>query len=449
MRRLLPLGTAIAVTAATVFLAGTASASPDPVSPGTASPTATAPAVVTKAPVSHTASGSTVVGSSAKPIKIATRFALRAAGYGTKIDGGTLPVTSGTTGYTVIGCTNKAGIDRVNYIADATLDPLAVVEGVKTKTWTRSHPKIHEVSVTSLHRVAKVVLGGTLTITGVSSKSKTWHDDKGFHTSTKTSIAGISAAGQTFPIPTPDQPLVIPGVASIKIGKHSERHDKDGAYAAANAIDITLIPTDTRVRISHSAALMGSGITHGRFRGQSNGTQIRALDDNVKSGPNPLSYMPCQGTKGEVKTKGVAGVDLAGQIVVGAVENKQMGRQNADKTSGFEQSRIAGITLGPLTINAIKARANVTKFADGHIVADANGTTIGEILVNGDTYAIPDPGQAIEIPGLLKLEANVIDKTARGIDVVAVRITLLDGTGAVIDLGHAFLEIKPSGRVFD
>jgi hypothetical protein len=435
MRRMLPLGTAIAVTAATFIFAGPVGATiPDGVSGDSATRT--------------TATNSGTAKGSAETPNVATRFALRAAGYGTRIDGGTLPVTSGTTGYTVIGCTNKAGIDRENYVADAEVPGLAKIEGVKTKTWTRNRPAEQEVSVYSLHRVAKVILGGTLTITGVSSQSHTWHDANGFHTDTNTSVAGISVAGQTFPIPTPDQPIVIPGLAKIEIGRHIERKDKDGAYASANAIDITLIPTDTRVRISHSAALMGSGITLGRFRGQANGTQVRALADNVKSGPLPLSYMPCQGTKGEVKTKSVAGVDLAGQIVVGAIENKQMGRQSPTKTTGFEQSIIAGITLGPLTINAIKARANVTKLADGTITSDANGTTIGEIVVNGDATPIPDPGQAIEIPGLLKLEANVIDKTARGIDVVAVRITLLDGTGAVIDLGHAFIEIRPSGRAF-
>ena len=429
MRRLLPYGTSIAVIAASLLLAGPVGATaPD----GGTSDSAKA------------ASSSTTT---ARP-KVATRFALRAAGFGTEVEGGQIPADSDTTGYTVIGCTNKAGILRKNYIADATIPGLATVAGVKTKAWTHINKKTGTVSSNSMHNVAKVVLGGALTITAVNSRSQVSHDAKGFHTKTVTSIGGIKAGGQSFPIPTPDQPITIPGLAKISIGDHHERHDKDGGYAAANAIRIDLIPSQTIVRIAHSAAIMGSGITYGRFRGQSNGTQVRALDDNIKSGPQPLSYMPCQGTKGEVKTKSTAGINLANQLVVGAIENKQMGKQDQKKAKGFEQSEIAGINLGngQLVIDAIKARANVTRFKNGTVVSNANGTTIGSITAGGDVYPIPDPGQSIEIPGLLKLEANVIDKTARGIDVVAVRITLLDGTGAVIDLGHAHLEIKPSGR---
>lgn len=419
MRRLLPLGTSLAVLTATILLAGPAGASaPDRVS-----------------------------GDTAKPVKVATRFALKAAGFGTRVDGGQLPAASGTTGYQVIGCTNKAGITRDNYEADVTLPGLGTVSGVKTKTWTRYRPAKKEVSVYSMHNVAAVHLGAGLSLTAVNSLSRVWHDPKGFHTETTTSIGSIKLAGQTIPIPTPDTPITIPGVVSIAIGDHNERKDKDGAYASANAVDIRLLLTDTRVRVSHTAALMGSGITYGRFSGQSNATQVHALDENVKSGPTPLSYMPCQGTKGETRIKSVASVDLAGQIVVGAAQNRQMGKQDKEKATGFEESSIASITLGPLTINAIKARANVTRFKSGKVVKDADGTTIGEIVVNGEAQAIPDPGQALEIPGLLKLEANVIEKTKKGIDVVAVRITLLDGTGAVIDLGHARLLIKPSRRI--
>lgn len=414
MRHFLPTATALAVTAASLAFIAPASA--------------------------QTADGS------AGRVKTPTKFALKAAGYGTRVEGGMLPAGSGTTGYQVIGCTNKAGIVRKNYEALATLPGLGKVESVKTRTWTKIRPEKDEVSVYSMHSVAKVVLGGQLEITAVNSLSRAFHNRSGFHTETTTSIGGISVAGQSFPIPTPDQPLTIPGLATIAIGDHHERSDKKSAYASANAVRIELIPTATRVRIAHSAARMGGGVTIGLFKGQSNGTQVRALDDLVKSGPTPLSYIPCQGTDGEIRTKSLASVDLAGQIVVGAVENRQMGKQTKARAQGFEESRIASINLGnQLVVNAIKARANVTRLAGGRVIRNINGTSIGEIIVNGSPQAIPDPGQAIKIPGVLSLETNVITKTKQGIDVVAVRITLLDGTGAVVDLGHARLAIKKSG----
>ena len=46
---------------------------------------------------------------------------------------------------------------------------------------------------------------------------------------------------------------------------------------------------------------------------------------------------------------------------------------------------------------------------------------------------------------MAKLERSIVARTKVGIAVVALRITLLDGTGAVIDLGTAKLSIKRSG----
>ena len=47
---------------------------------------------------------------------------------------------------------------------------------------------------------------------------------------------------------------------------------------------------------------------------------------------------------------------------------------------------------------------------------------------------------------MAKLERNVVDEDPSGIEVVALRVTLLDGSGAVIDLGEAKLGIKRAER---
>ncbi|MDN4173410.1 choice-of-anchor P family protein [Nocardioides sp. SOB77] len=414
MRRFLPLGATTALAVATAIL---------------------------------TVPGSTqaLVADRAAATKVKTEFAMKATGYGTRVQGGSVPVQSGTTAYQTIGCTNKAGLARRNDVAAVTLPGLGQVDGIRTRVNTYTNEKKGRTSVVSQHDVAKVTLGGQLTLTAVSSKATVWHDKDGFHKKVETSIGGIRAGGDTFPIPTPNVPIAIPGLATIYLGDQNGYANKEGAYAAGNAIKVVLEPSDTVIRIAHSAAKINRGVKVGRFRGQAHGTQVDALDENVRSGPNPLSYMPCQGTAGKVREKSVAGVDLAGEIVVGAVRNRQMGEQNNKRATGFEESTIAGIKLGPLQINAIKARANVTRFRDGRIKRNANGTTIGEIVVDGESQAIPPPGQALEIPGLLRLEANVVEKTRLGIKVTAVRLTLLDGTGATVNLGNARLEIKPSG----
>ena len=52
----------------------------------------------------------------------------------------------------------------------------------------------------------------------------------------------------------------------------------------------------------------------------------------------------------------------------------------------------------------------------------------------------------LNIPGVAKLERNVVHRYTNGISVIALRVTLLDGSGAVLDLGEAHLKIKNSGN---
>ncbi len=47
----------------------------------------------------------------------------------------------------------------------------------------------------------------------------------------------------------------------------------------------------------------------------------------------------------------------------------------------------------------------------------------------------------LEIPGLLKIETGLKKKVKDGIRMIGLRITLLDGTGAVIDLATSKLSI--------
>ena len=70
----------------------------------------------------------------------------------------------------------------------------------------------------------------------------------------------------------------------------------------------------------------------------------------------------------------------------------------------------------------------------------ARGTTVGTITANGQPQSFPDTGP-LTIPGVATLERRIVTKTQTGLKVIALRITLLDGTGAVIDLGEAKLRI--------
>ena len=216
------------------------------------------------------------------------------------------------------------------------------------------------------------------------------------------------------------------------------------AKARADVLNVKLIPTDTTVRVAHTGAKLARGVKRGLFAGFSAATQVSALDDLVKSGPQPQMRMPCQGTMGKEKGKDIASVDLTPLAVVGAASTRQLGKQRPGKANGYELARVASVDLGggQLVITGIQGKANVVRTRDG-ITADTDGTKFLTATVNGTEYSFPEL-DGLSIPGLVEIETGVVTKYKAGIEVVAVRLTLLDGSGAVIDLGHAKLLIADS-----
>ena len=389
---------------------------------------------------------------SEKEAPVATQFAYGAAGFGTLVRGGQVPAGSDMTAFRPIGCTNMAGVTKENHEAASPLGGLGTVSAVAT---TVSTTKVGNVYASNAkNTIASVTIAdtplGSLAIKGISSQSRAFHNATGYHATTTTTVAKITltpAGGdpQEIEIPSPGQPIEIPGVLRISVGTSYKQSGANGAQARANALQVELLLSDTKITVGHSQATITGGITDGVMKGKSYSTKLNALDANLTSGPTPLTVMPCQGTNGIVRTKEIASADLGGQAVVGAVTSSQMGKQKDGFATGWEKATVASIDLGggQLVITGIVGKVQVTR--KGHTVtSNSDGTTVGKIVANGQEYAFPDT-DVIEIPGVAKIERNIVTKGKIGISVVALRITLLDGTGAVIDLGSAQLYIKYSG----
>jgi hypothetical protein len=97
-----------------------------------------------------------------------------------------------------------------------------------------------------------------------------------------------------------------------------------------------------------------------------------------------------------------------------------------------------------LEIGGIEAHARVRK-ANGELTKSTKGTTVAYIKVGDESYDVPDPGETLEIPGLARIEVNKQYPGKYGIRVVAVEVTLLEGSPAqsVVNRGEAFARIRP------
>jgi hypothetical protein len=385
-----------------------------------------------------------------------TAYGLASYGYATKLTGGELPTGSDKVAYSVVACTNKAGMANSNTEADGDLGNGLTFEGATTHAWTTKQGNV--VSSWSRHKIAKVqVLGsplGDLSLIALSSTSHAWHDTRGYHASSTSSLGAIEFAPvngqpQEFPVPSPGQSVTVPGVARISLG--TGKNTKSPGFVATNinALRINLLLTHTNVWIGHTHAEVSGTVKQDLFGGSSYATKLDLLNGLVTSGRTVPTSVPCVGTFGKETVHSLASVNLADTIAASALTSSQRSGLTApgarpEVTTG---SRIGHIDLGGgLVINAIRAQAHVWK-ADSGFRMDIGKTSVGLISLNDAPLEFPVGSDVLEIPGIAKLERNVVTRGARSISVTGLRVTLLDGTAAdtVLDLANAKAALQPSG----
>jgi hypothetical protein len=385
-----------------------------------------------------------------------TQFAFLASGYGSRAIGGQIPVGSSTSAYEDFSCTNVAGKDKTNNVAAVTVPGLGTVTGMSTHVWSQKTGGV--ASSYATHSIADIELAGagalgSLSITGLSSQSRAFHDSSGYH-ATATTDGKITFTPpaplppQSFPLPSPGKPITIPGLATIYAGKTVARNDANAAEAYAVALSIQIPGSGSMINLAKSRATIAGGLRYGTFSGHSDAIRVtNANTPSITSGRNPLSKMPCQGTLGQVKQKAIAGINLGGQVVVNGLASEQSGKQSIHRARGYEKGTVASVNIGnQLVINGIVGQVNVDR-RDGHkIHRNTVGTTIGSITANGQVMTFPATQNVITIPGVATLERNVKDRGKTGVSIIALRITLLGGTAGVIDLGEASLHISKLKR---
>jgi hypothetical protein len=427
MRRIIPISIALAL-AGTTLVAGSAS----------------------------TSNAAEAAAKAKKPAR--TDFALSAASYGTRVIGGPLPVESSETGSISLSCTNKAPLANRNYVAEVALPGLGTLSGVSSRVWTTKVGST--VSSYSSHDVAHINIFnnslGRLDINGLSSEARAYHDTKGYHASIKSKIASITFTPKGgkpvgLTIPTIGKPLTIPGLLRLSIGVGRKPVTSSGAEAVTSVLDLRVFPgtaNEVKAIVGQTKATIGGGIKSGIFAGMAVGVQANVLGDLVTVGRTPLQFMPCAGTAGKPILKQVAGVDLGGLLKVSGLYAGVQGAQNNKKSTAMGAAHIAQVDIGggTLVINGIRGVATVTR--DGNkVTRSTEGTKVLEILFNGESVELL--GNGLEIPGVAKLQSKVVTQTNNGIKVVALRVSLLDGSLAVIDLGTAVVGIKSAGKKKD
>lgn len=380
-----------------------------------------------------------------------TPFAFYASGFGTKVIGGDVPANSAKTAGKVLSCTNLGNIRRGNVIADATVPGTPLSVGAATTALsTIAKPAKGLYASVARETIADVTLIetplGSVSIKGLTSMARTESRKGKLDASTAINIGRITLTTplgetQTFPAPSPQQPVTIPGLVTLELGRPTVRNNGETAKAFASSLRVTLIPSNTKVIVGNARARIERGIRTGIFSGFAAGIRGTAVDDNVKIGRNPLVQMPCVGTQGKLEERALAGVDLGGQVDVGALEVAQRSNNGAKRASGFERANVADISLadGALEIDGVFSRAQATRVG-GKVTKKATGG-VARIIANGEAQELPSPGDTLEIPGLASITPQVVTRSRNGIEVVGLRIQLVEGDLATVDLAVSRIKI--------
>ncbi len=238
----------------------------------------------------------------------------------------------------------------------------------------------------------------------------------------------------------------MPGVGEVQLGwQNTGTTSAPSAFARGRGLRIvvtSLGDPPARVIVGEVFANIDKRPFGGIFGGGANVAKTTALDGSVLSGP--LANQPhfCAGTNGEWRSQNLAAADLDGLgQVTGGLARVRTDDYPLFTTSKSEASvntaRLAG---GRIQIEGLIVKSYTRLKPDGTRIRSADGTTVARILVDG-TPVVINPGETLNIPGLANISFKRVRRLPTGLDVTGLRIELLNGDAAIVELGRAITKI--------
>ena len=417
--------------------------------------------------------------------KRVTNFAFHGWSYGTKVKGGPTGLSSSPTAYAWVGCTRKTGVKRNRELVGADVpNPSPALKVGAVTSHSRTYRSGGKVGMRSTNKVASIRLGlpgggaasPNITIKGLATTADAYSTKGKFGTRATFTSADISANTGT-PLDDLLNPagagigdllqaisketkfLEIPGLGRLSLGRTIEKKRAGHAFSRATALQVLLYgpdgvrggDDDVNVVVGRSYARIAKNVPSGVMVGRARAIEGSVLGDTIHVGPVSQRILPCEGTDGVVKKSATVGANLlnANAVLAGVAQTRVRGEQlSRGRVKAWTEASIADIKLGvggsSLRIKGIVGRAKVRRTAKGKFVRSTKGSRVASITFGGKTYAVPNPGQALEIPGVLKIQTMVKSTTKNSIKLTALRVTVLGEQTAVLNLGVAKTRVRKS-----
>jgi hypothetical protein len=361
------------------------------------------------------------------------------------------PPTSGAVGARVV-CTNRTRQRDTGAAADVDLRGVAVHD-VRSTAWTsRVGRKTVSSSQSTIGRVEVADPSiGTVTITGIGSLSQAWHGRHGFHHASRATLSSIvlhplSGDDVSYPLPQPGQPVTIEDTIRVGIGRGEGYETAHGAFARLDAVSVRLLDeTFTKFQLGHTQSRIQGGVGHQLYGGISLPALGHDADGELGSARDSVETVPCVGSGGKLSGGTVYGRMLSDSVSARKVESYQRSGPDAGgQPQVFVRSDIRRVDIdGGIEVFGIHGRARSAHTRHGYHLS-AYGSVVRRVEFNGVRVQMRR-GTPVNVGGVAVLTPLIVTRDRGSIEVTALRVRMLDGSGQVFDLGFARAALRPSG----
>ncbi|WP_147304631.1 choice-of-anchor P family protein [Thermasporomyces composti] len=382
-----------------------------------------------------------------------------AQAYGTYAFTSDRSLVSGPTAYTEMACGTKPGLVFRNHTADVKVKGLGTIGATVTEVRSIESGNLRSSLATSETAKANL-LGGAITVDGITSSTKVTWDGTQFRTEQSATLADLQILGVRIPLrPKPNTKieLKLPGlgtVGAVELNKQYQKNSGTEFEAITTALVVSLLPNNpwlpkagTTLRVGNSKAVITKPMS-GYFKGQGFATRINALDGMLSSGPTALAKVRCLG--GET-TNSIAALDIDGLLEGGAARTHAVGVTKGSVSTSRVVNDTAKLDLldGAITVEALRAVAQAQRTGNGPVQLSTEGTKFVGLKVQGQPVLDADvaPNTKIDL-GIAQVTLNKVRKTATTVEVTMVEVVVQDDilglpTGSKIEIGRAYAGINP------
>jgi hypothetical protein len=362
-------------------------------------------------------------------------------------------VKSGKTAL-VAFCTLRPGRLHADHTAASTQKQVGSVGAVHTSVASQKSGDA-VASVSTARTAGSSLLLKNVTGKAFVAKARVEHSSKGYRLSGATTLTDVRIFGQAAPQhPAVNQKMALPNIGTVVLN-HQQRSTRFGLPT------ITVTAMTLKLNGGNKLGLPGGTLVLSRATANMHKPVFRQVTGNaygsrevkgqqIISDKTAPVYLPCGGSNGQTRQNRTDKIAVKG-LHTASTHTWARSTDRPKHTASILTSKVTGIHLLGNVIGASAVRAHAKAIREnGTLTRDSNNTKVVGLRINGQQQdGTQPPNTKYAIPGVGTLIVHKVVKTANGLQVYALQLTLSkaqDGLskGTVLRVGGAIASVRPA-----